>query len=168
MPRAAPAPQHAHATTRAQQPASSEIRLDRCTIVCDDHHDDLQWRQGGPLASPRQGLGEGASNNRTTTILSPPAPDRHPASPPNVTLRPLAVTTQHDAKHLALPGRDSHPLATTSLCWITIYIYRPPALGTPGGSRLGVAPVARNSTCLCLRGAYRDPRERRGHWSDAR
>ena len=21
-----------------------------------------------------------------------------------------------------LPGRDSHPLATTSLCWITIYI----------------------------------------------
>ena len=30
-----------------------------------------------------------------------------------------------------LPGRDSHPLATTSLCWITIYTYRPPTLGAP-------------------------------------
>jgi len=33
-----------------------------------------------------------------------------------------------------LPERDSHPLATTSLCWITIYTYRPPTLGTPAGS----------------------------------
>jgi len=33
-----------------------------------------------------------------------------------------------------LPGRDSHPLATTSLCQITIYTYRPPTLGTPGES----------------------------------
>jgi hypothetical protein len=33
-----------------------------------------------------------------------------------------------------LPGRDSHPPATTSLCWITIHTHRPPTLGTPAGS----------------------------------
>jgi hypothetical protein len=41
-------PQHAHATTRTQQPAGGEIRLDHSTIVCDDEDDVLQRRQEAP------------------------------------------------------------------------------------------------------------------------
>jgi hypothetical protein len=49
---------------------------------------------------------------------------------------PTRFQTEPPACHRAswqLPGRDSHPLTTTSSCQITIYTYRPPTLGTPAG-----------------------------------
>ncbi len=58
----------------------------------------------GPLVSPRQGFGEGASINRITTILSLPPPHRHPASPPTLTSERLAVATQCVAQHLRVHG----------------------------------------------------------------
>ena len=53
----------------------------------------------GPLVSPRQGFGEGASINRITTILSPPRPQHRHASPPSVSLNRRAVTIQRVAQH---------------------------------------------------------------------
>src|SRR5580700_4351238 len=71
QPRATPAPQHAHATTRAQQAAGGEIRLDHGTIVCDDHHDDLLKASRGLSLHPTKSSARGPSNNTITTIMSP-------------------------------------------------------------------------------------------------
>jgi hypothetical protein len=99
QPRTAPAPQHASATARAQQAAGGEVRLDHSTVVCDDQHDVLQWRHEAPSSHRIKVSAKGASINRITIILSPPPPQRRPASPPRVTPDHLAVTTQRVAQH---------------------------------------------------------------------
>jgi len=87
-------------------------------------------------------------NGRARLLLSPPeggllttrqaslnAADRLVAPPEGLLtlgFDPTRFQTEPPACYRAswqLPGRDSHPLATTSLCRITIYTYRPPTLG---------------------------------------
>jgi hypothetical protein len=82
-----------------------------------------------------------APNGRARLLLSPPeggllttrqasldAADRLVAPPEGLLtlgFDPTRFQTEPPACYRAswqLPGRDSHPLATTSLCWITIYI----------------------------------------------
>ena len=70
----------------------------------------------------------------TTRQASLDAADRLVAPPKGLLtlgFDPARFQTEPPACYRAswqLPGRDSHPLATTSLCWITIFI-RPPTLG---------------------------------------
>ena len=110
QPGAAPASQHAHATTRAQQPAKRKIRLDHSTIVCDDHHDDLLKASRGLSLHPTKSSARGPSNNTITTIMSPRTPPRSRPSPPNVTLEGPRVTTKRVAQHL--DGRAGRASAT--------------------------------------------------------
>jgi len=82
-----------------------------------------------------------APNGRARLLLSPPeggllttrqasldAADRLVAPPEGLLtlgFDPARFQAEPPACYRAswqLPGRDSHPLATTSLCWITIYI----------------------------------------------
>jgi hypothetical protein len=82
-----------------------------------------------------------APNGRARLLLFPPeggllttrqasldAADRLVAPPEGLLtlgFDPTRFQTEPPACYRAswqLPGRDSHPLATTSLCWITIYI----------------------------------------------
>jgi len=64
----------------------------------------------------------------TTRQASLNAADRLVAPPKGLStlgFDPARFQTEPPACYRAswqLPGRDSHPLATTSLCWITIYI----------------------------------------------
>jgi len=72
----------------------------------------------------------------TTRQASLDATDRLVAPPEGLLtlgFDPARFQTEPPACYRAswqLPGRDSHPLATTSLRQITIYTYRPPTLGT--------------------------------------
>ena len=65
---------------------------------------------------------------QTTRQASLDAADRLVAPPEGLLtlgFDPTSFQTEPPACYRAswqLPGRDSHPLATTSLCWITIYI----------------------------------------------
>src|SRR4051812_647616 len=74
-----------------------------------------------PLSPPEGGL-------LTTRQASLNAADRLVAPPEGLLtlgFDPTRFQTEPPACYRAswqLPGRDSHPLATTSLCWITIYI----------------------------------------------
>jgi hypothetical protein len=47
---------------------------------------------------------------------------------------PLPPAIQEALGEWQLPGRDSHPLATTSLCQIIDQHNRPPTLGAPAAS----------------------------------
>ena len=74
QPRATPAPQHAHATTRAQQAAGGEIRLDHGTIVCDDHHDDLRTAsRASRFIPPRFGEGPQQQHDHHDHVAADPA-----------------------------------------------------------------------------------------------
>src|SRR3954454_2881266 len=74
-----------------------------------------------PLPAPKGGL-------LTTRQASLNAADRLVAPPEGLLtlgFDPTRFQTEPPACYRAswqLPGRDSHPLATTSLCWITTYI----------------------------------------------
>jgi hypothetical protein len=86
-----------------------------------------------PWPSPRTaGLGSSSVHPKgrllTTRQVSLDAADRLVAPPEGLLtlgFDPTRFQTEPPACYRAswqLPGRDSHPLATTSLCWITIYI----------------------------------------------
>jgi hypothetical protein len=85
----------------------------------------------------------------TTRQASLDAADRLVAPPEGLLtlgFDPTRFQTEPPACYRAswqLPGRDSHPLATTSLCWITIYISTSNSGRTrPNRASLQPSPVA--------------------------